>query len=346
MSSRGVINLRFNQDHGCFTCAMESGFRIYNVEPLAEKLHQGLETVGSVAQLEMLNRSNLLALVGGGALPKYADNTVLIWDDRQKEAEKKFALEFTFQQPVVAVRMKADLLIVVLRNQLHIFNFPNKPEKLYTFHTRDNPQGICEISAGLERQLLAFPGYKVGSLQLVDLGSVESGQSTSPVTINAHQGEISCIAFNQQATMLATASSKGTLIRVFDTFSKRQLVELRRGADPATLYCINFSHDSAFLCVSSDKGTVHIFAIKDTGLNKRSSFKKMGFLGQYVESQWGLANFTVPAECACICAFGSGNSVIAICVDGSFHKYVFTPDGNCNREAYDVFLDVGDDMDF
>ena len=39
-------------------------------------------------------------------------------------------------------------------------------------------------------------------------------------------------------------------------------------------------------------------------------FKKMGFLGQYVESQWGLANFTVPAECACICAFGPGNSVI------------------------------------
>ena len=39
-------------------------------------------------------------------------------------------------------------------------------------------------------------------------------------------------------------------------------------------------------------------------------FKKMGFLGQYVESQWGLANFTVPAECACLCAFGPGNSVI------------------------------------
>lgn len=39
-------------------------------------------------------------------------------------------------------------------------------------------------------------------------------------------------------------------------------------------------------------------------------FKKIGFLGQYVESQWGLANFTVSAECACKCAFGSGNSVI------------------------------------
>lgn len=39
-------------------------------------------------------------------------------------------------------------------------------------------------------------------------------------------------------------------------------------------------------------------------------FSKMGFLGNYVESQWALANFTVPPECACICAFGSRNSVI------------------------------------
>ena len=34
----------------------------------------------------------------------------------------------------------------------------------------------------------------------------------------------------------------------------------------------------------------------------------------------------------------------AVCVDGTFHKYVFTKDGNCNREAYDVWLDVGDDI--
>ena len=34
---------------------------------------------------------------------------------------------------------------------------------------------------------------------------------------------------------------------------------------------------------------------------------------------------------------------VAVCVDGTFHKYVFTPDGNCNRESYDVFLELGDD---
>ncbi|KAK7824090.1 hypothetical protein U0070_019776 [Myodes glareolus] len=36
---RGVASLHFNQDQSCFCCAMETGIRIYNVEPLMEKGH-------------------------------------------------------------------------------------------------------------------------------------------------------------------------------------------------------------------------------------------------------------------------------------------------------------------
>jgi len=32
-------------------------------------------------------------------------------------------------------------LIVVLRNQVHVFTFPNNPQKIQTFETRDNPKG-------------------------------------------------------------------------------------------------------------------------------------------------------------------------------------------------------------
>lgn len=60
--------------------------------------------------------------------------------------------------------------------------------------------------------------------------------SSAPVILNAHQGEITCLALNQQGTLLASASSKGTLIRIWDTIRKTKVVELRRGSDPATLY--------------------------------------------------------------------------------------------------------------
>jgi hypothetical protein len=52
----------------------------------------------------MLHRTNLIAVVGGGPRPKFADNTVLIYDD----VLKKFVLDYTFTQPVVAVHLKRD----------------------------------------------------------------------------------------------------------------------------------------------------------------------------------------------------------------------------------------------
>lgn len=338
-----VKSLQFNQDHGCFSSCMDTGLRIYNVEPLAEKAHLDASQVGSLATCEMLYRTNLLAVVGGGPWSKFADNTVLIWDD----LTKRFVMEFTFPSTVLAVRLRRDKIFVVTRRQIHVMSFWNNPTKLFTCDTWDNPRGLCQVtpSAAAERHLLVFPGQRCGAIQLVDLSATVPSSSMSPVTIAAHQTDIACIALNQEGTMLATASQKGTLIRVFDTLKRNLVVELRRGADHATLYCINFSQDSEYLCASSDKGTVHIFALRNTKLNRRSTFQKMSFLGQYMESQWALANFTVPAECACICAFGSGSSVYAICVDGSFHKYVFTKDGNCNREAYDIFLDACEDDD-
>ena len=52
-------------------------------------------------------------------------------------------------------------------------------------------------------------------------------------------------------------------MRVFDTSSGQKLQELRRGTDPAEIYHIAFDRSCAWLAVTSDKNTVHVFALRE-----------------------------------------------------------------------------------
>lgn len=79
--------------------------------------------------------------------------------------------------------------------------------------------------------------------------------------IEAHRAPLSCITMNHDGTRLATASDKGTIIRVFAIPDGRKLFQFRRGSMPARIYSMSFNQSSTMLCVSSATETIHIFRL-------------------------------------------------------------------------------------
>jgi len=71
--------------------------------------------------------------------------------------------------------------------------------------------------------------------------------------------------------MLATASDKGTVIRVWSIPGAEKLYQLRRGTREAHIYSITFNTMSTLLAVSSAHDTVHIFKLGSSKKGRQPS---------------------------------------------------------------------------
>ena len=107
--------------------------------------------------------------------------------------------------------------------------------------------------------MLACPGVTRGHAR------VELYDARKSTVVAAHESDLARLALSGDGSLLATASDKGTLIRVFDAHSVAQLREFRRGVDRALVYSIVFCPETKYLACSSDKGTVHVFNLKSEG---------------------------------------------------------------------------------
>lgn len=253
-----LLSVGFNQDYGCFACGTQTGFRIYNCDPFKETFRRDFDGSG-IALVEMLFRCNLLALVGGGKAPRYSPNKVMIWDDQQSRCIG----ELSFRSDVRAVRLRRDRIVVVLEFKIYVYNFADL-KLLHQIETLSNTKGICALSPGSTSCVLACPGQRRGEIR-IELYSVRKTRF-----VQAHDSSLACMALTQNGAFLATASNKGTLIRIFSTVDGSKLQELRRGAERAEIYSIAFSPNAHWLAVSSDKGTVHVFGLKSTTEEARS----------------------------------------------------------------------------
>ncbi|MBA0687937.1 hypothetical protein Goari_005754, partial [Gossypium aridum] len=324
----------------------DHGFRIYNCDPFREIFRRDFDRGGGIGVVEMLFRCNILALVGGGPDPQYPPNKVMIWDDHQSRCIS----ELSFRSEVRSVRLRRDRIIVVLEQKIFVYNFVDL-KLLHQIETILNPKGLCAVSQGAGSLVLVCPGLQKGQVR------VEHYASKRTKFIMAHDSRIACFALSQDGQLLATASTKGTLVRIYNTIDGSLLQEVRRGADRAEIYSLAFSSNAQWLAVSSDKGTVHVFSLKISAgspgttqsrstsepvVSSHSSLSFIkGVLPKYFSSEWSVAQFRLVEGSQYLVAFGhQKNTVVILGIDGSFYRCQFDPvnGGEMTQLEYHNFL--------
>jgi WD40 repeat protein len=322
----GKINsISFNQDQGCFACSTGEGFRIYNTYPFKETFQRALG--GGIGLVSMLYRSNILALVGGGEHAKFPPNKVMIWDDHQM----KGIGELSFKSNVKSVRLRKERIVVALDQRIYIYQISDL-KLLDAQDTFANPEGLCALSPK-DATILVCPDKKKGYIRITNY------DNNTSVEKKAHDSTLSAIAISMDGKLCATASDKGTLIRVFATEDGKLLQELRRGADKADIHCIAFDKTSHWLACTSDKGTVHVFSLaaackatfkaapapdspgakppaagapgSGEVKNPTSVFKFMKGIFSYFSSEWSFAQFRIP-DSHSVVAFGPEDQNVII----------------------------------
>jgi autophagy-related protein 18 len=186
--------------------------------------------------------------------------------------------ELTFPTTVLAVRLNRKRLVIVLEDQIYLYDIQTM-KLLYTIETSPNPLAICALSPSSDSCYLAYPLPQKATMAAFAAPAHTPPNTTHvpPTTgevllfdavkleavnvVEAHRSPLSCAMFNNEGTILATASDKGTIIRVFSVPDAHKLYQFRRGSMPSRIFSMAFNITSTLLCVSSASETVHIFKL-------------------------------------------------------------------------------------
>ncbi|CUM63337.1 uncharacterized protein PRCAT00000909001 [Priceomyces carsonii] len=296
--------ITFNQDASCIAIGLNNGYKIFSCRPNFGKCYQ-FKKDEAVRIIEMLYCTSLVAVVGLGEEPGSSPRKLKIINSKRQST----ICDLVFPSTILQVKLTKSRMVVVLEDQIYIYDITTM-KLLHTIETSINSNGICAISSEGSDIYLAYPSppktITHDSLLVTGIntnGGVNSVQnniqsvSNSPnrigdviifnvttlqpvCVIEAHKSALAAITLSSDGLLLATASDKGTIIRVFSVTTGIKLYQFRRGTYPTKIYSLKFSSDDMYVIATSASGTVHIFrlgedeALKNKHKRRRSSKPK------------------------------------------------------------------------
>ena len=320
------LYLSFNQDSSLFCIGTNKGFRVFTSNPF--KCVGKRDISGGIGIVEILNNTNIFALVGTEENLKFGPNKVILWNELKQKVENQLIVS----NNVKNIKIKRTKIFIIEENNILVFTLGNY-EKIDSLKTFTNKIGIFGISLDPKINMISYPSPDAGKIITKDYDNKIEGDFIVS-EINAHKNEIIALVMNYDGSLIASASERGTIIKIFKSKDGSLLQELRRGTEPAEIYSLAFDFKSRFIACSSNKGTVHIFNINNDEIdeknkNQKSIFgnvvKYLGFKNEYLSSEWSFAQYRLTCKEKNIISFNheKDDIIIVITLNGKYYQGIF-----------------------
>lgn len=272
----GTFFVNFNQDCTSLAVGSKVGYRLYSLSGIDTLEQIYSNATEDTCLVERLFSSSLVAVVS-----LTAPRTLKVCHFK-KGTE---ICNYSYSNTILAVKLNRARLVVCLEESLYIHNIRDM-KVLHTIRdTPPNPQGLCALSINNDNCYLAYPGSStIGEVQIFDANNLHA-----KTMIPAHESPLAALAFSPNGMRIASASEKGTVIRVFLVADGTKLFEFRRGVKRCVaISCLAFSMCSQYLGCSSNTETVHVFKLEEPKDSPRRSVEEtswMGYLTNYLPTQ-------------------------------------------------------------
>lgn len=134
----------------------------------------------------------------------------------------------------------------------------------------DHIKDCLPFSVASNNPIMALASRNPGQVHILNIEARKSS------IVLAHSSFIKKLALSVDGELLATASEKGTLIRIFSTSKTKLITEYRRGLDQADIIDLSFNQSGTLLSVISEKGTAHVFALNQNVSNTEDALHSSG----------------------------------------------------------------------
>uniref|UniRef100_A0A6Q2WQR8 WD repeat domain, phosphoinositide interacting 1 n=1 Tax=Esox lucius TaxID=8010 RepID=A0A6Q2WQR8_ESOLU len=214
---QGLISASFNQDTTSLSVGTKSGYRLFSVTSVEKMdcIHEG-EECPDVYIVERLFSSSLVVVVS------------LSMPRRMNVYHFKRGTEicnYSYSNNILSVRLNRQRLVVCLEESIYIHNIKDMKLLKTLLNTPHNPSGLCALSVNHGNSYLAYPG----SLTIGEIMVYDANNLGTVTMIPAHDSPLAALTFSASGTKLASASERGTVIRVFAIPEGQRLFEFRRG---------------------------------------------------------------------------------------------------------------------